>query len=80
MHVIFRNDDGELLGDLHISRETQQSTILHADVDVIDELIQISRAHNVPKVTLMVPHNSIEEMEALGWTKDPDLIVMYRNR
>jgi len=80
MHIQVRDDNGELLGDLHISREMQSAQILQAELDILDELVQISRAQNVPMVTIMVPTESVRELESLGWTKSESLVVMYKER
>ncbi len=80
MHVQIRSDNGELLGDLHISREAQACTILYSEMDTLDELVAIASAQNVPYVTIMVPKAVIPDMESLGWRLHDSLIVMYKKR
>jgi hypothetical protein len=80
MHIQIRDDNGELLGDLYISREIQKAQILQAELDILDELVQIARAQNVPVVTIMVPLGAIKEMESLGWSLSKESYVMFKER
>ena len=80
MHVQIRTDNGDLVGDMHISREMQSCQILQADEEVLDELVQISRSFNVPMVTIMVPVDGAADMAALGWEYSASYVVMYRER
>ena len=82
MHVQIRNDNGELLGDLHISREMQSAQIMYAEIECLEQLVQIARSQNVPLVTIIAPNDdqSYVQMESLGWRESTDLIVMYKER
>ena len=80
MHVQIRNDNGELLGDLHISREMQSAQIMYADIELLEQLVQIARSQNVPLVTLMVPVDGVHQMVSLGWKVSDEQVVMYRKR
>lgn len=80
MHIQVRSDNGDLLGDLHISREMQSAQIMQADIEILEQLVQIARSQNVPTVTIIVPVDGVEQLTSLGWLVADTQVVMYRKR
>lgn len=76
MHLLLRNDDGELLGDLYMDRETQTCQIMFGELETLGQLVQIAKSQGVPEVALIAPTESIAELAAHGWTIAKGATVM----
>ena len=81
MHIILKNQvTKETEGILCIERESQSAIILEGDIERLDELVTIALAMKVPAVRLVVPEAAVEQLEALGWKRTPNLVVLSKGK
>lgn len=81
MHVILKNQvTKETEGILCIERESQSAIILEGDIERLDELVTIAFAMKVPAVRLVVPEAAVEQLEAFGWKRTPNFIVLSKDK
>lgn len=79
MHITLKNEStGEIEGVICINRESQTCTILRADIEHLDDLVQLASAMKAPRVLLSAPQATVEELESYGWTKVLDLVLMSK--
>jgi len=79
MHVILKNQiTKDVEGILCIERESQSAIILEGDIERLDELVSIALALKVPVVRLVVPEAAVEQLEAFGWKRSPNLVVLSK--
>lgn len=79
MHVILKNQvTKDVEGILCIERESQSAIILEGDIERLDELVSIALALKVPVVRLVVPEAAVEQLEAFGWKRTPNLVVLSK--
>lgn len=79
MHITIRNEDtGEVEGVICVDRISQTCNVLHADVENLDDLVQLAVAMKVPRVFVSVPLAAAKELEAYGWSKVTDLVLMSK--
>jgi len=80
MHITITNDSDEIMGVLCVNRETQTCIVLQADVECLEDLVQIGSSLKAPKVHLFVPKDSVSELEPYGWKRDKSLVVLTKER
>lgn len=79
MHVTITDPEtGEILGTLCIDRGAGTCYVLDADIEVLDSLVATAKATNAPGVRLVVPVEAIEELSAIGWKEDRNLVVLTK--
>ena len=79
MHIQIKNETtGEVEGVLCIDRATRMCTVLQADIESLDDLVQIALAMKVPEIFVFVPEAAVAELESYGWAKTPDRVLMYK--
>lgn len=79
MHIQIKNEvTGEVEGVLCIDRATRMCTVLQADVESLDDLVQIALAMKVPRILVFVPEAAVAELESYGWTKSTDLVLLQK--
>lgn len=79
MHIQIKNEaTGEVEGVLCIDRATRMCTVLQADVESLDDLVQIALAMKVPKILVFVPEAAVAELESYGWARSTDLVLLQK--
>lgn len=79
MHIILKNQiSGEVEGIICVDRTSQSAIVLEGDIEQLDTLCTIAFGMKVPAVRLVVPVAAVEELEALGWVRSPELIVLSK--
>lgn len=79
MHITLKNEDtGEVEGIICIDRTSQTCNVLLADVENLDDLVQLAFAMKVPRVLVAIPPAAAKELENYGWTKVTDLVLMSK--
>lgn len=81
MHVILQNQvTKEIEGILCVERNSGSAIILEGDIERLDELARIAFAMKVPSVRLIVPKAAIEQLEALGWKRAANFVVLSKDK
>jgi len=79
MHISIRNEDtGEVDGVLCVDRAARTCIVLQADVEKLDDLVQVAFAMKAPEVFVFVPKAAVKELEIYGWTKSSELVLMSK--
>lgn len=79
MHITIKNEDtGEVEGIICVDRASQTCNVLRADVETLDDLVQLAVAMKVPRVFVTVPPGAVAELESYGWTRVTDLVLMAK--
>lgn len=79
MHIILKDPiTNEIVGVLCIERHASSCIVLQSDIDRLEELVSIARAHKVPEVRVVVPEEGVVELEAFGWKRSDNQVVMVR--
>jgi hypothetical protein len=79
MHVIIKDPaTGDVLGTLCVDRASGSCIVLDAELETLGDLAEIARSLKVPSITLVVPKEAISELEAVGWKRDKERVVLTR--
>jgi len=79
MHVAITDDTcTKTEGIICIERETGTAIILFGEIDILDKLVAIAKAMKVPRVMLVVPEASINQLTPMGWHEATDLKVLLK--
>jgi hypothetical protein len=79
VHLTVSDEDGNgVRGIICLDRETQICNVLFADIEHINALVDIAKAHKVPVVRVIVSPDAVDDLIALGWRLRKDLVVMTK--